>query len=212
MDCLAILEGRLGLIGRFYSTAAEPFVTTMRRIESSEEPFVPRYPPGDYDGYEYQAEYNEAHDCLGLLGSCGLGLLVKAFHDYLRAFVDREGASQERKGSWFDWHCRFLEEKTPFRWPNSPVPRDQLEQIILGRNDAWHDPMIDRSRPRQTADHFRKYPVSRFAPGWEIAAISGEEGKPQFPLTIDITPTALSAAIADVVHFCTFVEAQRTKW
>jgi hypothetical protein len=42
--------------------------------------------------------------------------------------------------------------------------------------------------------------------------MSGEEGKPQFSLTIDITPTALATAIAEVVRFCTFVEAQRTKW
>ena len=42
--------------------------------------------------------------------------------------------------------------------------------------------------------------------------MSGEEGKPQFPLTIYITREKLTAAVADVRQFCIFVEAQRTKW
>ncbi len=214
MDYLAILEGHLGFIERFYNAAAEPFEATMRKIESNEEPFVPRHAPGDYDGYEYQDEYNEAHDCLSVLGNCSLGLLEKALHDYLRAFVEREGgpSPKKRTESWFDRLCRFLEENTPFCWTNSPVSRDQLEQINLSRNDISHDPMIDRTQPPQSKEHFRRYPVSRFAEEWQIEAMSGEAGKPQFLLTLAITREKLTAAIADIRQFCTFVEDQRTKW
>jgi hypothetical protein len=213
VDYLAILEGHSGFIEHFYNAAAEPFETILRKIQFNEEPFVPRYPPGDYDGYEYQAKYNEAHDCLSVLGNCSLGLLEKALHDYLRAFVEREGGPGPRKPkeSWFDRHCRFLEENTPFCWTNSPVSRDQIEQINLSRNDILHDPMIDRTQPPQSEEHFRKYPVSRFAEEWQIEAMSGEEDKPQFPLTLDITREKLTGAIADVWQFCKFVEAQRTK-
>ena len=214
MDYLAILEDHLVFIERFYDAAAQPFEATMRKIESNEAPFVPRFGPGDYDGYEYQAEYNEAHDCLSVLGNCSLVLLEKALHDYLRAFVEREGGPGEKqpKESWFDHHCRFLKENTPFCWTNSPVSRDQIEQINLSRIDISHDPTIDRIQPRQSEKHFRKYPLSRFAEEWEIEAMSGEEGRPQFPLTLDIRRGKLTSAIVDVRCFCAFVENQRTNW
>ena len=117
MDYLAILEDYLDFIERFYNTAAIRS-RPMRKIECNEEPFVPKYEPGDYDGYEYQGQYNEAHDCLSVLGNWSLGLLEKALHDYLRAFVEREGGPgpKRRKESWFDHHCRYLDEATPFRW------------------------------------------------------------------------------------------------
>lgn len=221
MDYLAILEDHLGFIERFYSATAEPFETTMQKIESNEEPFVPQRAPEDYDGPEYETEWIEADKCLGVLGNCSLGLLEKALHDYLRAFVEREGgpdpkkpngSSKEPNVSWFDRHCRFLEEHTPFCWTNSPVSSDQIEQINLSRNDISHDAMIDRTYPQQSEKHFRKYPVSRFAEEWQIKALSGEEGKPEFPLTLYVTREKLTAAIADIRRFCTFVEDQRTKW
>ena len=36
-------------IERFYNAAAEPFETTLRKIEAGEEPFAPRRAPEDYD-------------------------------------------------------------------------------------------------------------------------------------------------------------------
>jgi hypothetical protein len=79
----------------------------------------------------------EADQMLGVVGSSSLSLLEKALHDYLREFVEREGGLGTKKPgeSWFDRHCRFLEENTPFSWNDSPVPREKMEQINLGRND-----------------------------------------------------------------------------
>ena len=144
MDILAILEDHIGFIERFYNAAAEPFETTLRKIEAGEEPFVPQYAPGDHDGPEYLAEWMEADACLRVVGSSSLGLLQKALRDYLREFVEREGGPGPKKSgeSWFDHHCRFLEENTLFCWANSPVPRGQIEQINLSRNDFAHDSIL----------------------------------------------------------------------
>ena len=182
MDYLAIIEGHLGFIEHFYNAAAEPFETTLRKIQSNEEPFVPRYAPGDYDGYEYQTEYNEAHDCLSVLGNCSLGLLEKALHDYLRAFVEREGGPRPRNrrsrglvvtvASWKKIH-RFAG-----RTRLSPKIRSNKS---FSAATIHHDPMIDRTRPRQSKEHVRKHPVSRFAEGWEVEAMSGRKVNLNFP-------------------------------
>ena len=228
MDYLGILQDHLGFIGRFYKAAAEPFETTLRKIEEGEEPFEPpRYAPEDYVGPEYYLHAAmEAQKCLGVLGNCCLGLLEKALHDYLREFIKREAdvlsnedlASVLRKyrrskDSWFTCYCNFLIDRTKFEWARSSVTFERIEQINLSRNDLnHHDQMICVTQPRQSEQHFEKYPVSRFAREWEIDAFSGEEDKPQSPLTIDITREKLSAAIADVQQFCAFVEDHRTKW
>jgi hypothetical protein len=224
VDYLAILEDHLGFIERFYNAAAEPFETTLRKIGEGEEPFVQTCAPEDYDGPEYLAEGMEADKCIGVVGNCSLGLLEKALHDYLREFIMREAEvaksevlspilNQYKGNGWFARYCDFLKTKTEFEWSRSPVAFERIEQINLSRNDIYHhDEMIDTTQPRQSHKHFEKYPVSRFAPEWEIEAFSGQEDKPQFPLTIAVTREKLSAAIVDVRQFCTFVEAQRTKW
>src|SRR5579862_210218 len=68
-------------IERFYNAAAEPFETTLRKIEAGEEPFAPRRAPEDYDAPEYEYKGSEAYKCLGVLGNCSLGLTHKALHD-----------------------------------------------------------------------------------------------------------------------------------
>ena len=72
-------------------------------------------------------------------------------------------------------------EAEGWSWTNSPGSRDQIEQINLSRNDISHDPMIDRTQPRQNEKHFHKYPVSRFAPEWEIRQCLERKVNPNFP-------------------------------
>jgi hypothetical protein len=208
MDFLAILQDHLDFIERFYAAASEPFQTTLRKIEAGEEPFIPDPESKDYPPFEL--EWREAYQCLGVLGNCGLGLLEKALHDYLREFVRREGGpGPKRQGeSWFDLHCRFLVENTPFRWENSPVSIDRIEQINLARNDISHGFAIDNVRPKQSERHFRRYPISRFADEWEVQVFSKEDGmESEFPLTINITREKLAAAVDDARQFSKFVEA-----
>lgn len=139
MDYLAILENRLDFIKRFYNGAAERFEMTKRRIEANEEPFVPKYAPGDYDCYEYQAEWNEADECIRMLGQCGLSCAAKALLNYLSEFITRDAKVStteigrvlpHAKGSaksWLHRYTCFLESSTSFNWDNSPVSLAQLE-------------------------------------------------------------------------------------
>ena len=214
MDYLAILEDHLLFIERFYNTAAEPFETTIRKIETEEEPFVLQQAPEDSDGSEYQAEWSEAYEGLAVLGSCSLGLLEKALHDYLRELVGAEGGPGPKKPgeSWFDHHCRFLEDETGFRWANSPVSRGQIEEINLTRNTFVHDEMLGSTWPLQMEHHFRKNPVPAFADKLHLAALKGAEGKPDVPVALKVTRENLTTHIEYVRQFCTFVEGRRTTW
>ena len=219
MDLLAILSDHLDFILRFYTNAAEPFETLKRKIEAEEEPFVPHHEPGDNDGYEYQDEWNEADAGLRVLGYCSLGLVQKALQDYLRAFIMREAGvtieglkltlKQYEGQGWFKKYCLFLEAQTPFKWAASPIGFDRIEQINLCRNDVAHDPNIDSTRPSQSENHFRKYPVSRFSDEFQMAT---EDGMPEVPLWLSVTRKRLTEATKDVRDFCAFVEAQRTRW
>ena len=92
MDYLGILNDHLLFIERFYNTAAEPFESTKRNIDSGEEPFVPKYEPWDHDGPEYLDKWRDAGNNLRVLDSYAFGLVDKALHDYLRAFAMRKAA------------------------------------------------------------------------------------------------------------------------
>src|SRR5882757_7966219 len=166
MDILPFLESHLDFIGRFYIAAAEPFETTMRTIENNEEPFVPTYAPVDEDDFEYGFEWMEADKGLRVIGSCSLGLLQSALHNYLRECVEQvEGPRSEKKRdeSWFAYYCRILVATTGFRWDESPVTYDDLEQINLTRNNFAHDTIIGSVSPVQDERHFRKHRCSVFA-------------------------------------------------
>jgi hypothetical protein len=221
MDILAILDDHLRFIERFYNKAAEPFETMKRKIEAGEEPFVPRRAPEDYDGPEYEIEWIEADECLSVLGSTCLGLLAKALQDYLRLFIMREaGVTKDElapilklyPGHWFQKYCAFLEDKTSIDWRRSPISRDQIEQVILTRNDLVHDWMIGATSPRQSEEHFGKHPASAFADELGIAESLAEGRTPELPLPLKVTREKLVAHIEYVRKFCTFVEAHRTAW
>jgi hypothetical protein len=220
VDILYFLEGRLALVERFYDAAARPFENTKRQIEVGEEPFAPRRAPEEYDGPEYEIEWNEAGDCLRLLGQCCLSLVQKSLLDYMRAFVMRESSvarmdqvgsalrPYQKKDGLFNCYCRFLEARTQLDWTKSPVSRDRIEQINLCRNDILHNEDIDGTWPQQSEGHFNKYPISIFADEMELAIY---DGNPESPTSINITRDKLTAAIDDVQQLCGFVETHRTR-
>ena len=167
MDILAFLERHLDFIGRFYDSAASVFETTKRKIEANEEPFVSKHPPGEHDGPEYQSEWSEADACLRVIGQSALGLLAKAIHDYLREFIMREVETttdrelskilepyKTKRGSTFETYAAFLVQNTGFSWASSPATQNEIEQIILSRNDFNHDSTIEGVWPRQSASPF----------------------------------------------------------
>jgi hypothetical protein len=235
MDYLGILQDRLGFIKRFYDAAAEPFETTKRKIEANEEPFVPKYAPGDYDGFEYQTEWNDADECLRMVGHCALSYVAKALQNYLSEFITREAKVANtqigqvlpacKKGSGNSWLHRytcFLESRTAFRWDNSPVSLAQLEEINLARNAIWHDPSIDGAWPMQTEGDAKRFPNPTFGDETYMATLDGDsivvedsEGNPlplTFAVPIQATRTKLVGAIEGVQRFCEFVESLRAAW
>ena len=201
-------RGRLAFIRRFYFTAAAPFEASRRRN-------ITRHAPNEHLQDESES-WEGSTKGLELLGQCSLSLVAKAIQDCLREFAKREGAvlgPKKPKESWFDYYCRYLEDNTSFRWNNSPVPRDQIEQINLCRNDFLHDPDIDGNQPKQSVSHFEKHPLSRFNDGVEravvkaIAQVNGEEFEAT-PGSLSVTRYKLLGAIADAGKFCAFVETQ----
>ena len=224
MDILAIVCDRLDFIERFYEQASAPFEAIKSKIEAGEEPYRSRLAaPEDYDGPEYETEWGEADDSLRVLGNCALGLLAKAIQDYLREFVMREAdvVHAEQLGSvlkpsgkgdgWFGRYEHFLLERTSFTWNACPVKRDRVEQIVLCRNDITHDPRIDAISSRQSSANFGKYPVSRFADWLDVTLLAGDDGKPIWPATINVTREEYGKAIKETRRFCEFVEAQRRR-
>src|ERR1700733_12974543 len=76
-----------------------------------------------------------------------LSLVSKAIHDYLLQFIMHEvGASKPDDPaltkltgkSKFHKYENFLREKNAFSWDDSPVGRDQIEQINLCRDHFIH--------------------------------------------------------------------------
>jgi len=141
----------------------------------------------------------------------------------LREFIMREVNNQESrlkqyKGNWSEKYCAFLTQETAFTWLNCPAARDQIEQINLSRNDFTHDPELGGTFPVQSDTHLRKYPVSAFADklslrvALDAAALFTCTGDPAFPAELRVTRENLTDHIEYARQFCTFVEAQRTKW
>lgn len=211
MDYLAIVSDHLNFIERFFETTASPLEARKEQIEKGEAPFDPKGAPEDYDGPEYELEWQEADEFIRVLGQSALALLEKALHDYLRDFSVREGWDKASldKGNWFKNYCAALETKTAFNWTKSPVSYKHLEQINLSRNDFTHDSILGRIRSRQTEKHFAKYPDSAFADESEVAyfAASGEENDE--PWSLNVTREALLRHIGYVREFCTFVDGHR---
>jgi len=208
MGRLAALKNQLAFIRSFYLTAATPFDGLLRKhnpLNASSEDLRP---------YE-EERWKEAIKGLEVLGQCSLSLVSKAIQDYLREVVG-SGINHFRKKakeSWFDRYCCFLEENTSFRWADSPLARDLIEQINLCRNDFQHDPEIDGSQPQKDLRHFEKHPRSRFDDPLEravktaYAQVNGEEPR-DTPGSLTVTRIELFKAVSDAGTFCEFVETQ----
>jgi hypothetical protein len=204
MDVLLALNRQLDFIKWFYCTAEPPFKVLLRTHMDDVE----------------SKKWQEAQKGLEVLGQCNLGLVAKAIHDYLQAFVQLEHPGnfpKKGKESWFDYYCRFLEVHTKFRWAESPVPRDRLEQINLSRNDFMHDPEIDSNQPRKSRSHSEKHPLSRFDDPLERAILAAMEreainldGEQKRP-SLTVARCELFRAVDDAKNFCEFVETHKTQ-
>jgi|ERR1017187_3397538 hypothetical protein len=222
MGVLTALESRLAFVRRFYFTAAPPFEAIRREC-------IPHDDPNDDDPPVEFEKWQEATKGLEVLGQFCLSLVHKAILDYLRFFVtDKFGpddVARQKGGSAFDRYETLLLDRTTFRWPDSPVSRDRIEQIILCRNDFIHDSEIDSSQPRQSPQHFRKHPSSRFCDPLERAVretvatlppppmpdwIDGKESQ-DTGASLTVNREGLLCAMTDAREFCQFVDAQSNR-
>jgi hypothetical protein len=210
MDILKVLDDRLAFIRFFYFTASEPFELIRRE-------YIRVKGPSDDDAPDQFDEWQRATKGLEVIGQCSVGLVAKAIEDYLRQFVLRQvGKMPSLSGkSRFEKYEKFLLTNTAFNWGACPIGRDRIEQINLCRNDFQHDPSIDSDQPKQTDQHFQKYPLPRFHDLLERAilmAVAETDGKDfeDAPASLTVTRAGLLSAMTDARRFCEFVEAQRT--
>jgi hypothetical protein len=212
MDALPALDSQLDFIRSFYFTAATPFETLLRQC-------TPRYETSDKEPPDEFEKWQEARKGLEVLGQFGLTLVQKAILDYLRVFViDKFGpdAVPKQKGRAFLNYEKLLLNRTTFRWEDSPVSRNWIEQINLCRNDFIHESEIDSSQPHQSAEHFQKQPASPFndpldrAVRMAFAKANAEEWR-ETPGLLTVSRYDLFCAIKAARRFCAFVETQKAQ-
>jgi hypothetical protein len=211
MDALHALNGQLDFIRSFYLTTESPFKVLLRKHNIPYHETCDGESPDDFD------KWAAARKGLEVLGQCSLSLVHKALFGYLRAFVSDKISPADvpkQKGSPFLKYGGLLLERTTFRWEDSPVTRDRIEQINLCRDDFMHYLGIDGSQPIKSKLHFDKHPLSRFDDHLEraietaMAQAKGED-PPNTPGSLTVDRHGLISAITDVRQFCVFVEAQK---
>jgi len=214
MNVLPALNNQLDFIRSFYFTAASPFETLLRQ-------HTPRYQVCDDEPPDESERWQEARKGLEVLGQFGLALVQKAILDYLRSFViDKAGPNNvpKQKGSAFLKYEKLLLTRTTFRWEDSPVSRDRIEEVNLCRNDFIHDSEseIDSSQPRQSPDHFEKHPSSSFSDPLDRAvrmafATANNEEWHETPGLLTVSRYELCSAITAARQFCAFVETREVQ-
>ncbi len=138
MDFHYFLNYRLRFIEEFYDKAAEPFVSTMRKIDRVEAPYTEVDPEGGES--PYQGEWNDGCDCLDVLGQECIGILAVSLRLYLDRYVARmtdwgiatKYERQDKKG-WLNGYRRLFREQLAIKWERGPANLEILEQTILGR-------------------------------------------------------------------------------
>jgi len=214
MNVLPALNNQFNFIRSFYFTAASPFETLLKQHTPRSE-MCDDEPPDEFE------KWQEARKGLEVLGQFGLALVQKAILDYLRSFViDKVGPNDvlKRKGSAFLKYEKLLLDRTTFRWEDSPVSRDRIEETNLCRNDFIHDSEseINSGQPRQSADHFQKHPSSSFSDPLDravrmaFAKANAEEWR-ETPGLLTVSRYELFSAITAARRFCAFVETQKVQ-
>jgi hypothetical protein len=211
MDILAGLCDKLRFIERFYESASEPFRETKRKIQASEEPFVPLplnpETATDFDP-PFLEEWLEADESLNLVGQAALNLVQAAFRDYLNWFLKLNEVVLTAKGAhWLERYRNQFLETYQIDWSQGPVSLDELEEINLARNDVEHNGTPFGMTRSQNKQHQSRFPLGVFVHeiDRQIAASSGHEWMGRIYISRD----NLAEAIRRVETFGGFLDAQR---
>ena len=218
MDVLALLEGKLNFVLKFYETASEPFHVVMRKIELHEKPYDDFDPEHGEPPFLSEWLYNS--EAVNLLGKACLCLVQQAFKDYLDGFIDRSygygliekpNKNSKMKGkSWFEKYRNFFQEVYFIDWGKATVDVSFIEDINLVRNAIQHNGTVYDLSHQQTEDHFRRFPNSPFVNELDKLLF---ESEPEVgaPYRITVTLDNLSEAIQSIYDFCCFLDAEWQK-
>jgi hypothetical protein len=211
---LNILEDKLGFLRVFYQLTTEPFGEIKRKIEASEEPFVARGEPRDYDEPPFLSEWLDADEGLKLQQQVCLNLLQRSLREFLDTTIRQCGGkpTKPKKGeSWFDTYKTWFRQEARIGWEGAPVPLSRIEELTVARNCIQHGGETDGKDvldshsllKRQSINYHEKFPDAFFADEFE-KQIWKEQNYPQ-PVTINLTPEKLEVAIRDILAFSGFI-------
>lgn len=211
MSVLPSLLDKTNFIRRFYDTAGAPFMETIRKIDTHEEPFnhfnvEDAEPP-------FLAEWLDADESLNILGKSCLCLLQNAFLNYLDGFIEayapqNDGVSLAMVGgnNWFEKRRRLFLQAYNIDWAASPVDVGTLEEINFARNDIQRGGAFYDMEHRQNDDYFTRFPASIFADEWERQILLADGGG-RHP-RIAVTKDNLFVAIKAIEDFCSYLDAE----
>jgi hypothetical protein len=207
-----ILGHKLRFLRDFYEKTTLPFREIQRKIDASEPPYVPRRPLEDYTEPPFLTDWLEANEGLRLQEQLCLTLLQRSFKEFLDATMhqhpDFEKNRPTNRGNWFERDKKWFLGVLNIDWKQAGVSLSRLEELTLARNSIQHGRggRFDYYAilKRQNKDYYSRFPDAFFVDELE-KNIRKESNFPQ-PITIDLKPEKMDAAISDIVTLCKFID------
>lgn len=223
MDNFAILQQKLTFLRAFYDLTTRPFREIQRKIDAHEEPYVPRWDGEDEPSGEppFLDEWLEAAEGLTLQEQACLSLLQRSFREFLVSTVrNHPGGKPMEGGNWFQKYQQWFLTECDVDWTQAPVNLGLIEELSLARNCIQHGgeshggpgDVLDSWRllKVQSTSYHARFPDAFFASEFE-KGIWKESSYPQ-PVTIELTPDKLDAAIRETTTLCQFIAERVWMW
>lgn len=211
MDVRYFLTDRIAFILQLYENAAQPFVDRQRRIDEGEHPYPPKYREDDEP--PYLEESIEVEESLQVLAYTCLSMLAGALHLYLATWRTQlpVGEPTGRKKGWLHQARADFLEWFGIDFEDAPSDLRFLEEIVLARNRIQHPEDIVSVLPSYSESDLERRPGVFFVTETErkMFARDGPEGQSwMWQPSLHVTPEKLRAAVAEVLQFSEWLEAQ----
>jgi len=206
------LKSRIAFIRQLYNTASAPYIERKRKIEAEEDPFVPPYSEDDEPAF--LEEWIEADESLHVLAYSCVSMLAAALHLYLKTWERQFGIHIDKsdfKKGWLKGYTVYFARHAGIQFDDSQVDLKMLEEIVLARNLVQHPECIVSPRTHYTDDDLKKLPRPFFVDDRDsslLVEVDEEEKSWLSPPTLHVTGEKLSAAIAEVERFTTWLDAE----
>lgn len=217
MDVLYFLKQRTSFIRTLYGGAVASFEDQIRRIETEEEPFVPRY-SGD-DESPFLDEWIEADECRDVIGHACLSLLAASLRLFLDTWdeeLNMNCSTRNKKNfaerGWINGYRSCFREMLNIQWENSPCDLRFLKGLVLARNRIQHPESIHTVRTKYSRHDFAKLGRRLFFTGSSETILPDEVDEGEFTWllapNIKVTREALMLAADEVDTFCTWLDSE----